>query len=91
MDVTILEHDKNKIKLELSGETHTFANLITKELWKDPSVIISGYHQKHPQTPKVTLILETEKKDAKKVLLDTLESLKKDASDFKTKFKKAVK
>ena len=91
MEVNVLEHDKNRLKFELVGETHTFANLITKELWKDPSVVVSGYNQKHPQTEKVTVFLETEKKDAKKVLLDTIEFLKKDATEFKTKFKKALK
>ncbi|MBI5797304.1 DNA-directed RNA polymerase subunit L [Candidatus Woesearchaeota archaeon] len=91
MEINVLEHEKNRLKFEIMEETHTLANLITKELWNDSDVTVSGYHLKHPQTSHVTLLIETTKKDPKKVLLDTIADIKKKSTEFRTQFKKAVK
>ena len=91
MEIKVLENGKNRFRFELIGESHTLANLITKELWSEGDVTISGYNLKHPQTAHVSIHIETTKKDPKKVLLDTLATLKKRSTEFKTQFHKAVK
>jgi len=89
MEVNILESEKNKLKVELVGKTHTLANIITKELWNDKDVEVAGYNVMHPQTSNAILVIETKKKDAKKVLLDTIKNLNKKSSNFVKLAKKA--
>ena len=91
MEIKVLESEKNRLKFDIIGETHTLANLITKKLWEEEDVAVSGYNMKHPQTSKVTILIETTKKDPKKVLLETLSHIKKDGNEFKAQFKKIVK
>ena len=91
MEIKVLEYEKNRLHFEIVGGTHTLANLITKELWNEADVSVSGYHLKHPQTSNVRILIETNKKDPKKVLLESLIALKKKSSEFKTQFHKGVK
>ena len=91
MEIHVLEYEKNRLRFELIGETHTLANFITKELWNDGDVTISGYNLQHPQTAHVSILIETVKKDPKKVLLETLGILKKRSGEFKTQFHRVVK
>lgn len=91
MEIKVLENQKNRLHFEIVGETHTLANLITKELWLDDDVTVSGYNLKHPQTAHVSLLIESTKKDPKKILLETLTALKKKSAEFKTQFHKVVK
>ncbi len=91
MEIKVLENEKNRLKFEILDETYTLANLITKKLWEESDVTVSGFNMKHPQTSNVLILIETTKKDPKKVLLETLNAIKKDGHDFKTQFKKIVK
>ncbi len=91
MEIKVLENEKHRLHFEMIGETHTLANLITKELWNDDDITVSGYNLKHPQTAHVSLLIETSKKDPKKILLETLAALKKRETEFKTQFHKVVK
>ncbi len=91
MEVKILEQEKNRLKFELVGESYTLANLITKSLWDDSDVTVSGFNLEHPQASNVVILLETKKKDAKKVLLDSINSVQKTMTEFQKKAKKAAK
>ncbi|MDP3728997.1 MAG: DNA-directed RNA polymerase subunit L [bacterium] len=91
MEIKVLENEKNRLRFEMVGTSHTLPNLITKELWNDGDVTVSGYNLMHPQTRNIVLLIETTKKDPKKVLLDTLAAIKKKNTEFKTQFVKAVK
>jgi len=91
MEIKVLENEKNRLRIELVGDTHTLANLITKELWNETDVTVSGYNLMHPQTRNIVMLIETTKKDPKKVLLETLTTLKKKSSEFQTQFQKAIK
>lgn len=91
MEIVVLESTKNRLRFQIVGKTYTLANLITKKLWKEEDIVISGYNLKHPQTSNVELLIETQKKDPKKVLLDVLVKIKKESSEFKAAFKKITK
>tara|TARA_B100000315_G_scaffold230001_1_gene240059 strand:+ start:559 stop:834 length:276 start_codon:yes stop_codon:yes gene_type:complete len=91
MEVNVLEREKNRMKIEFVTQDRTIPNLIAKEMWNDSSIVVSGYTLKHPQTANVTALIETDKKDVKKVVLDNLASMKKTFKELNTKFKKAVK
>ena len=91
MDINVLESEKNLLKIELIGKTHTMANALVKELWNDSETVVAGYNVKHPQVSNAILVLETKKKDPKKVLVDALKRMDKNYQDFASKFKKIAK
>jgi DNA-directed RNA polymerase subunit L len=43
MNIKILELGKNKARLVIQGEGHTFMNLLTEEILKDPDVDVAKY------------------------------------------------
>ncbi len=43
MNIKILELEKDKARLIIEGEGHTFMNLLTDELLKDPDVDVANY------------------------------------------------
>jgi len=91
MEVKVIEDTKNRLKVELTGKTHTLCNLISKELWNDKDVIVSGYTLEHPTVSSAVLTVETEKGDAKKALVDALNRIEKINKEFSAKFKNAAK
>ncbi len=91
MEINVLEREKNRMKVEFVTQDRTIPNLISKELWNDSDVTVSGYNLKHPQMSNVVMLVETKKKDVKKVLLSTIASLKKTFKEMDTKFKKVAK
>ena len=76
MEIKVIEKEKNKLKLEIIGEDHTFCNALRKELWNDKDVQVAGYNIEHPLVSNPVLTLETEKKDPKKVLESAIKRLK---------------
>src|SRR3989338_1355831 len=66
-------------------------SFIPKLFCNEGDVTVSGYNLMHPQTQNIVILLETTKKDPKKVLLETLSSIKKKNTEFKTQFAKAMK
>ncbi len=87
MDVVVLENEKNRLKLEIQGEGHTFCNVLKKELWNEGSIDIAGYSIKHSLTAEPVLTVEVSKGDPKKVLLDAVGRLKKINKELKEKSK----
>ena len=43
MNIKILELDENKVRLVIVGEGHTFMNLLTEEILRDPEVDVARY------------------------------------------------
>ena len=88
MEITPIESTKNKLKLEIKGEDHTFVNSLRKELWNDKAVKAAGYQIEHTQTTNPVLILETKDKSPKKVLEGAVSRLKKQTKELFSLFKK---
>jgi DNA-directed RNA polymerase subunit L len=87
MNVVTIENEKNRLKLQITGEGHTFCNALKKELWNDNSVEIAGYSIEHSLTGEPVFTIEVNKGDAKKALIDAVARLKKIAKEFKDKSK----
>lgn len=87
MKINVIEQEKNKIRIEIIGETHTFCNVLRKELWNDDDVKVAGYNIEHPLVANPVLTLETDKKDPKKVLEAAIKRLR----DKNEKIREAVK
>jgi DNA-directed RNA polymerase subunit L len=88
MEINVLEHTKTKLRLEVKGEDHTFLNILKTELYNDKSVKYAGYRIAHVHVGTPELILETEGKDPKKVLLDAVSRIKKVNKELLSQFKK---
>ena len=85
MEIKVLENKKNRMVVELPGETHTFANLIRNLLWNDKDVNVAAYRVEHPLVGKPQLMIETKKGEPKKALLKAAESMKKLSKEFWSK------
>ena len=75
MNIKILELEKDKAKLLIQGEGHTFMNVLTEEILKDPDVDVAKYLIKF-QFSDPELLVTT---NGKKAPLDAIrESLPED-------------
>lgn len=63
MKVKVLEDKKDRMLVELEGETHTFSNVLRHVLWKNSHVKMSGYKVDHPLKSNPVLIIETDGKE----------------------------
>ena len=89
MEFNIIEESKEKMKFEVNGEGHTFANPLSKELWKDEHVKTSGYDIKHSLVSNPVFLVETDGKEpVKSALKKAVDRLEKQMSEILTKFKK---
>lgn len=92
MELNILEDKKNKLILEVKGETHTFCNTLKKELWNDENVKAAGYNIDHPFVGVPKIIVETNTNTTpKKALLDACKRLSKSMDKFKSEFSDKIK
>lgn len=92
MEVKLLQHEKNRLKIELMGKSHTLANAVSKELWNDKDIEVAGYTLDHPLVKNsAIMIIETSGSDPKKALLNAIGRLKKRNKEFLSSFKKAAK
>ena len=88
MEIKVLKHDKNTLEVDI--DNLTIAELLRDMLWQDKATELSAWHRDHPsKNPK--LILHTQGKDAKKVLIETIEKTQKLNSEMLSEFKKAFK
>ncbi|MFC2135629.1 RpoL/Rpb11 RNA polymerase subunit family protein [Bacteroidota bacterium] len=90
MELHFLEDTKYKIIVDIKGAGHALANALKKELWNDKDVKVAAYNVEHPLIGVPRLLVETGtgKKDAKKAILAAVDRLKKQNTEFTSKFKK---
>lgn len=86
MEVKILVDKKTELKMEITGESHTFFNMLKGELFSMPDVKTCGYRREHPLIDKTTFFIFT-KKPAKNVLKKALKNLEKKLNSMKKAFK----
>jgi len=92
MELDIVEDKKNRMVFELKGETHTFCNILRKELWNDKHVKIATYNIEHPLIGVPKIIVETDgKKSPKKALQEAVKRIEKINDNFKKQFMKEAK
>ncbi|MBU0470914.1 MAG: DNA-directed RNA polymerase subunit L [Nanoarchaeota archaeon] len=83
MEFKALEETKEKLVFELKGETHTFCNVLKKELLDTKGVTLATYRIDHPLIGIPQFIIETKGVEPRKALKEALKSLKKKAEAFK--------
>ena len=91
MKLNLVKEEDNKIELEVSGEGHSFLNLLQNYILKEKNVKIAGYSKVHPLMDRCLLFVTLNRgKDFKKVLLNSSKKTTKQLNEFQTKFNKAV-
>ena len=91
MEINILEESKNKLVVEIKGESHALCNALKTELWCNKKVKVAGYNIAHPLIGVPKLVVETESGNAKEALVEAAKNIKKDTDTFLKAFSKAVK
>jgi DNA-directed RNA polymerase subunit L len=91
MEIKVVENNKNKMKVELTSEDHTLANLLRKTLWEDSSVDIAAYKMDHPLTRKTILMVTTTKGAPKDALKKAAGRIEKRAKELASLFSKKIK
>ncbi|MFH1785743.1 MAG: RpoL/Rpb11 RNA polymerase subunit family protein [Candidatus Micrarchaeota archaeon] len=91
MDVKVLVNDKNIIELDLGKTDQSLAQLLVEKLNEDSDVEFASYKVEHPITATPKIYLRTKKGDPSKLLLEKLDEIKNEVSDFKKQFLDIVK
>ncbi len=92
MELKVIEETAKRIVFELKGESHTLCNALKKELWKNKHVKVATYTIKHPLVGIPQMVVETDGEvKPRKVLLDAVEKLTKQVSEFKKDFAKKAR
>ncbi len=88
MEFNVIEESKTKLIFELKGETHSFCNVLKKELQNTKGVEMATYRIDHPLVGIPKFHLETKGVEPRKALKSALTSLKKKAKEFESESKK---
>lgn len=92
MKVRILHKNKNELKIEIGGESHTFCNVVQKALLEDKRVDLAGYDIPHPLTAHPVLYLRTRTRSKPEIVLrDAVNEIHKNTKTFRIAFEKAIK
>ncbi len=92
MKVKVLNKAGNELRIEISGEGHTFCNVVQKALLKDERVDLAGYNILHPLTSNPVIYLRTKGRSNPEVVLkDAVKEVQKSTAGFRTAFNKALK
>lgn len=88
MELTVVEKGKERLKVEVHGETHTLLNVLRENAWKTGAGQAS-YIIEHPYMAEPKIIVKA--KDPKKVLTSAAQAMSDDSKAFLTSFKRACK
>ncbi len=89
MEIKILTESPDFLEIEIVGEGHTFCNLLRDALNNESTVEHASYAIKHPLVSNPVLAFRTKGAQPRKVLLSTLQTLKKEQQTLKAAFQKA--
>ncbi|MEW6721686.1 MAG: RpoL/Rpb11 RNA polymerase subunit family protein [Candidatus Micrarchaeota archaeon] len=91
MDVKVLVNEKNVLEMELTGVDQSLAQLLAEKLSGEKDVEFASYKMEHPLLAEPKLYVRTKKGEPGKLVLEKLEELKKEVSEFREQFRDIVK
>lgn len=83
----MIEESKAKLVFELTGETHTFCNLLKEELHRVKGVEIATYQIDHPLIGVPRFLIETKGIKPKEAIKEALKAIHKKAEEFQKEAK----
>ena len=91
MEVKILVNEKNTMELELGGVDVSLAQLLAEKLSQEKDVDFASYKLEHPLIGSPKVFLRMKKGEPGKLVLEKLEEIKKEVTDFRDQFQDIVK
>jgi DNA-directed RNA polymerase subunit L len=88
MDLNVLEKKKDKIIVEVRGESHTLLNLLREKSWK-AGAKQAAYMLEHPYLAQPKIVVSA--KDPKKVLTSAAQMVADEAKEFSREFSRALR
>ena len=88
MDLNVIEKKKDKLVIEVRGESHTLMNVLREKAW-EAGAKQASYMIEHPNLSQPKLIIRA--KDPKKVLKAAAQLVSAEAKDFERQFSRALK
>lgn len=88
MELRVLEKKKDKLKVEVIGESHTLLNLLRENAWKEKADQAT-YMIEHPELSQPKIIVRA--KNPKKVLVNSAQMIIDDSKGFSREFKRAMR
>jgi DNA-directed RNA polymerase subunit L len=87
MQVSVVEENKEKLKVEVKGESSTLTQLIAKQAWKEGGEAAAIREHPFMVEPKI-LVQGT---NPRKILEKSAKAVEEQADEFKAEFKRAIK
>lgn len=87
MDVSVVEEDKQKLKIEVKGESATTTQLIASQAWKEGGEAAAVREHPFMVEPKI-LVMGT---NPRKILEKAATAVQEQADEFTAEFKRAIK
>jgi DNA-directed RNA polymerase subunit L len=91
MDVKILTNEKNVLEMELKGADQSLAQLLAERLGEDKDVEFASFKVEHPIVGEPKIYVRTKKGEPGKLVLEKLDEIKKEVTEFKAQFRDIVK
>ncbi len=91
MVVKILVKEKNVLEIDLGDIDQSLAQLLAEKLSDDKEVEFASYKLEHPVVGTPKIYIRTKKENPEKLVLEKLEEIKKEVTDFKKQFQDIVK
>ena len=88
MELSAIEKKKDKLRVEVRGETHTILNLIRENAWK-AGARQASYIIQHPYISQPEIIVRS--RNPAKTLKDAAQMIADDSKEFSQAFKRAMK
>lgn len=86
MEVKVVEHSLNTLKLEIVGKTHTLCNALCHELDNDKDVVAAGYQLEHPLLSNAVLVVNVKKGNPVQACEKAISRLMSKNKEFLEKF-----
>jgi DNA-directed RNA polymerase subunit L len=91
MEVKILLSEKNTLELELGNADQSLGQLLAEKLSGEKDVEFAASKVEHPLIGSVKVMVKTKKGDPAKLVLEKLDEIKSEVSDFRKKFTEMTK
>ncbi|MDG6250998.1 DNA-directed RNA polymerase subunit L [Methanocalculus sp.] len=89
MNIKILELEKNKVRMVLVSEKHTFMNLLTDEILKDPAVDVAKYQIEYQFSDPELLVTTDGSKDPVTIIREACERISRSCDELLTQVQSA--
>lgn len=87
MNLSVVEEDKNSIKIEFKGDTNTFTNLLERAVWEEGGEAAAV--REHPFMKEPTIVVNGS--NPKKILEKSATAIIEKCDELKEEFSRAMK